>query len=70
VGLPDREYGEAVTAFVTLKPGISADERTLIAFCKEKMAGYKVPKKIRFVADLPKTPQGKILRRELRKVSN
>jgi len=70
VGLPDREYGEAVTAFVTLKPGVSADERTLIAFCKEKMAGYKVPKKIRFVADLPKTPQGKILRRELRKVSN
>jgi long-chain acyl-CoA synthetase len=69
VGLPDREYGEAVTAFVTLKPGAAADERDLIAFCKEKMAGYKAPKTIRFVADLPKTPQGKILRRELRKIS-
>jgi long-chain acyl-CoA synthetase len=68
VGLPHEEYGEAVTAFVTLKPGVTADERTLISFCKERMAGYKVPKTVHFVADLPKTPQGKILRRELRKI--
>jgi long-chain acyl-CoA synthetase len=68
VGMPHEEYGEAVTAFVTLKPGMNTDEGTLISFCKEKMAGYKVPKKIHFVADLPKTPQGKILRRELRKI--
>jgi acyl-CoA synthetase (AMP-forming)/AMP-acid ligase II len=67
VGLPHHEYGEAVTAFVTLKPGLTADERTLIDFCKERMARYKVPKAVYFVADLPKTPQGKILRRELRK---
>jgi long-chain acyl-CoA synthetase len=70
VGLPDPEYGEAVTAFVTLKPGMTADERELIAFCKEKMAHYKAPKAIRFVADLPKTPQGKILRRELRRMDH
>ena len=68
VGLPHKEYGEAVTAFVTLKPGATADERALIAFCKERLAAYKVPKAIHFVADLPKTPQGKILRRELRKI--
>lgn len=67
VGLPHHEFGEAVTAFVTLKPGMNADEAALIAFCKERMARYKVPKSIRFVEDLPKTPQGKILRRELRK---
>ncbi len=67
VGFPDHEYGEAVTAFVTLKPGAIADEATLIAFCKEQIARYKAPKRIHFVADLPKTPQGKILRRELRK---
>jgi long-chain acyl-CoA synthetase len=67
VGLPHKEYGEAVTAFVTLKPGATVDERTLISFCKERMAHYKVPKAIHFVIDLPKTPQGKILRRELRK---
>jgi long-chain acyl-CoA synthetase len=68
VGFPDREYGEAVTAFVTLKPGATADESALITFCKEQIARYKAPKKIHFVADLPKTPQGKILRRELRKL--
>ncbi len=68
VGLPHHEYGEAVTAFVTLKPNMSVGERELIAFCKERMAGYKAPKSIRFVTDLPKTPQGKILRRELRKI--
>ena len=68
VGLPHREYGETVTAFVTIKPNMTVDEHELIAFCKERIARYKVPKSIRFVADLPKTPQGKILRRELRKI--
>jgi long-chain acyl-CoA synthetase len=68
VGLPNHEYGEAVTAFVTVKPNMMVDERELIAFCKERIARYKVPKAIRFVSDLPKTPQGKILRRELRKL--
>jgi long-chain acyl-CoA synthetase len=67
VGMPHAEYGEAVTAFVTMKPGKNVDEKTLLAFCRERMASYKVPKSIRFVTDLPKTPQGKILRRELRK---
>jgi long-chain acyl-CoA synthetase len=68
VGLPHYEYGEAVTAFVTVKPDMTASEGELISFCKDRMAGYKVPKAIRFVSDLPKTPQGKILRRELRKL--
>jgi long-chain acyl-CoA synthetase len=68
VGLPHPEYGEAVTAFVMLKPDKNVDEQTLISFCKKRMARYKVPKAIHFAADLPKTPQGKILRRELRKI--
>ncbi len=68
VGLPHPEYGEAVTAYVMLKPDKNVDEQTLIAFCKERMARYKVPKAIHFAADLPRTPQGKILRRELRKM--
>jgi long-chain acyl-CoA synthetase len=68
VGLPHHEYGEAVTAFVTIKPNVTVDESELISFCKERIARYKVPKAIRFVSDLPKTPQGKILRRELRKL--
>jgi long-chain acyl-CoA synthetase len=68
VGLPHPEYGEAVTAFVIMKPDMTVDERMLISFCRERMARYKVPKAIHFVTDLPKTPQGKILRRELRKI--
>ncbi len=67
VGLPHHEYGEAVTAFVTLKPGTSAEPGDLIAFCKKRIANYKVPKAIHFVEELPKSPQGKILRRALRK---
>jgi len=67
VGWPHPEFGEAVTAFVTLKEGKVVEEEELIRFCKDRLARYKVPKKINFVKELPKSPQGKILRRELRK---
>jgi long-chain acyl-CoA synthetase len=67
VGRPHSEFGEAVTAFVTLKEGKIADEEEMIRFCKERLARYKVPKKIHFLKELPKSPQGKILRRELKK---
>ena len=66
VGLPHEEYGEAVTAFIKLKENQTAGEEELIRFCKERMASYKAPKKIIFMADLPKSPQGKILKREFR----
>jgi long-chain acyl-CoA synthetase len=66
VGVPDEYRGETVKAFVSLKPGESADEPTLIAFCKERMAAYKYPRQVEFVDELPKTASGKILRRELR----
>ncbi len=66
-GLPDKEYGEAVTAFIRLKEGHEADKTELIRFCKERLASYKAPKKVIFLQELPKTPQGKILKRELRK---
>ena len=66
VGVPHEYRGETVKAFVSLKPGQSVDEETLIAFCKERMAAYKYPRQIEFVDELPKTASGKILRRELR----
>ncbi len=66
VGLPHAEYGEAVTAFVTLKEGRTTDEAALIAFCKSRLARYKAPKTVRFLQELPKTAAGKILRRELK----
>ena len=67
VGMPHKEYGEAVAAFITLKSGKEITEEELVTFCKGKMASYKAPKKIFFMDELPKTPQGKILKRELRK---
>jgi acyl-CoA synthetase (AMP-forming)/AMP-acid ligase II len=68
-GLAHEEFGETVTAFVLLKPGFDVEETDLIGFCKQRMASYKAPKKIVYVDDFPRTPQGKLLKRELRKLS-
>jgi long-chain acyl-CoA synthetase len=69
VGIPDAYRGETVKAVVSFKPGCAAEPADLIAFCRERMAAYKVPRVITFLAELPKTPTGKILRRELRDVT-
>jgi long-chain acyl-CoA synthetase len=66
VGIPDSYRGETVKAFVSLRPGQTTDEQTLIAFCKERMAAYKYPRQVEIMDELPKTVTGKILRRELR----
>jgi long-chain acyl-CoA synthetase len=66
IGVPDEYRGETVKAFVSLKPSAQATEDELIAFCKERMAAYKYPRQVEFLDEIPKTPTGKILRRELR----
>jgi acyl-CoA synthetase (AMP-forming)/AMP-acid ligase II len=66
VGLPDDKWGEAVAAFVALRAGATAEEAELIAFARERLAGYKVPKAIHFIAEVPKSPVGKLLRRAVR----
>ncbi|HMF54846.1 MAG TPA: long-chain-fatty-acid--CoA ligase [Pyrinomonadaceae bacterium] len=65
IGVPDPLYGEEVAAFVVLKTGESATEEEMISFCRERLADYKCPKSVRFVADIPKGPTGKLLKREL-----
>jgi long-chain acyl-CoA synthetase len=67
VGLPDREWGERVTAFIIPKPGRLLDPETLKAFLKPRLSPFKVPKDYVPVSELPKTPTGKILKREIRK---
>lgn len=69
VGLPDPEYGEKVRAYVALKQADGCTEDDLISYCAEHLANYKVPKEIFIIEELPKNATGKILRRELRNLS-
>ena len=66
VGIPDDYRGETVKAIVSLKPGHEVQPSELTTFCRERMAAYKYPRLVEIVADLPKTPTGKIMRRLLR----
>lgn len=66
VGLPDDKWGEAVTGFVVLRDGMSASTDELIAHARASLAGYKVPKDIRFIDEVPKSAVGKLLRRAVR----
>ena len=66
IGVPDSRWGEAVKAIIVLKPGKQATPDDIIAYARERIAGYKLPKSIDFVAALPRNPTGKVLRRELR----
>ncbi|MDT3669462.1 MAG: long-chain-fatty-acid--CoA ligase [Aromatoleum sp.] len=68
IGLPDEAWGEAVSAAVVLRPGMSASADELIAHCKASLAGYKKPRHVAFLDELPKNPSGKILKRELRRL--
>lgn len=67
VGIPDERWGEAVKAIIVAKPDCSPSEDDIIAFAKEKIAGYKCPKSVDIRNEpLPRNPSGKVLRRELR----
>ena len=66
IGVPDEKWGEAVKACVQLKAGAQVDEETLIAVCKESLGSMKAPKSVDFIDDLPRSPVGKVLKRELR----
>lgn len=67
VGLPDERWSEAVTGFVIARPGSGITGGELRDHCKSSLAGYKVPKEITIVDELPVDPQGKLLKRELRR---
>jgi long-chain acyl-CoA synthetase len=66
VGLPDADRGEQVTAVVVPRPGVDLDPEALRAFCREHLAGYKVPRRFVPVDELPVSTIGKVLRRKLR----
>lgn len=66
VGLPDPKWGEAVTAFMVLKPDIELTEAEVIRRVREYLGGYKTPKKVIFRTELPHNASGKVLKRKLR----
>lgn len=67
IGVPDDKFGEALLAFVVLRPGQTLALEEMIAFCRDRIAGYKIPRKLEIIAEMPRNPSGKILKKELRK---
>ena len=69
VGVPDARLGEVGRAYVVTRPGRALDEAAVLAFCRERLAGYKVPRQVVFRDGLPRNPSGKTLKRVLREES-
>ncbi len=67
-GVPDERWGQVVVAAVVLRPGAAITEDDLRTHCRERLAGYKTPSRIRFVDTLPRNTIGKLLRREVREL--
>jgi acyl-CoA synthetase (AMP-forming)/AMP-acid ligase II len=67
IGVPDEKFGEALLALVVLKPGNALELDDMINFCREKIAGYKIPRQLKIIAEMPRNPSGKILKKDLRK---
>ena len=65
-GVQDDRWGESLVAYIVRRDGLSADAETLLDFCAEQLARYKRPREIVFVADIPKTPSGKVQKLILR----
>ena len=66
VGIKHPTRGEIIKAYIVLNEGASLSKTDVLAFCREKMANYKVPKQVEFREDLPKSIVGKVLRRVIR----
>ncbi len=67
IGVPDETWGEVGLMVVALRPGQAATETELLAFCRERLARYKVPKRVVFTPALPTSPYGKVMKAELRR---
>jgi long-chain acyl-CoA synthetase len=67
IGVPDDHWGEAVLALVIRREGATVQAPELLGFARERLASYKLPRTIKFVEEFPRTPTGKVLKRELRK---
>ena len=68
-GLPDDTWGERVKASVVIYPDSTLTPEEIRAYCKKKIAGFKVPKEVEIIPELPKTPSGKVILAELKRRS-
>jgi HIP---CoA ligase len=66
IGVPDPRLGEVGRAYLVVRPGCEVDAGTVLAFCRERLANYKVPRSVVFRAALPRNASGKVLKHELR----
>lgn len=66
IGVPDEKFGEALLAFAVLNKDSSLDLNEMVEFCRDKIAGYKIPRQLQIVDELPRNPSGKILKKILR----
>jgi fatty-acyl-CoA synthase len=69
IGVPDEYFGEALRAFVVLRPGMNAQAAELEAHCRTALSGYKVPKEFRVIDALPRNAGGKVLKKDLKNPS-
>lgn len=70
IGVPDERWGEVGLAFVVLRPGATAEEQELLSFLDGRLARYKIPRSVRFVADFPRTGSGKVQKARLRRAAD
>ena len=67
IGVPDERFGEALCAVIVRAPGSSITQEEIIAHCRGRIGGYKIPRRVRFVEALPKSAMGKVLKQDLRR---
>ena len=66
IGVPDEKYGEAILAFVVIREAADLSLEDMISFCRERLAGYKVPRQMQIIDEIPRNPSGKVLKKDLR----
>lgn len=66
VGVPHKSHGEVLKAYIAPMDGADLKKSDIVAFCRERLASYKVPRRVEFMKELPKTAIGKIRKNELR----
>ncbi len=66
IGVPDKKFGEALFAFLVLRSGADMELDQMIYFCRDKLAGYKIPRQMKIIDELPRSPSGKVLKKDLR----